>query len=361
MGGCDTNGLLPFHRQKKACGSFSYANNHSYNTKHRQHGYLTNEGLECVLRACWHKKAWKHQNVCRSGGKKRPSREDRPVEDFKTWQHHTGVCKQERLQPWWWRQRCLIALQKTSWKSSSGQQHHKSGLKMCQMISDRPPPMKDIRNGQIYRQKQYFTHVDLPLYFREGSVSLLWSERASRASCWSSKDPPALELCRLMWVCWDPAETLLRPHWDPTETWDITTPRQQRQLKTNVFLLNKCEKFYLIRVMVCSVWSNGGSEARPQHNKCSRTFKSISAAAVFKAPLRRACPSVLLLQPENSTTSSLRRSWKSWWAAGWRPRSCIHASQTLFPHLYFPVFYRYWSKVKGVHLENPVFAAHGQF
>lgn len=157
-------------------------------------------------------------------------------------------------------------------------------------------------------------------------------------------------------------ETPLRPCWDPTETWDITTPRQQRQVKRNVFSLNKCEKFSLIRVMVCSVWSNGGSETRPQHNECSRTFKSISAAAaVFKAPLRRACPSVLLLQPENSTTSSLRRSWKSWWAAGWRPRSCIHAPQTLFPHLYFPVFYRYWSKVKGVHLENPVFAAHGQF
>lgn len=194
------------------------------------------------------------------------------------------------------------------------------------MISVTPPPIKDIRNGQVYRQKQHFTHVDLPLHFREGSISLLWSERASRASCWSSKDPHALELCRLMWV-WDPAETLLRPR-DPTETWDITTPWQQRQVKTNVFSLNKCEKFSLIRVMVCSVWSSGASKARPQHNKCSRTFKSISAAAVFKASLRRVCPSVLLIQPENSTTSSLRRSWKSWWAAGLRPRSYIHALPT---------------------------------
>lgn len=133
------------------------------------------------------------------------------------------------------------------------------------------------------------------------------------------------------------------------------------RFKGNVFSFDKCEKFCLIHVMVCSVWSNDGSEARPQHNKSSRTFKSISAAAVFKSPLRRACPSVLQLQPENSTTSSLRRSWKSWWAAGWRPRSCIHAPQTLFLHLHFPEFDRYWSKVKGVHLENPVFAAHGQF
>lgn len=136
----------------------------------------------------------------------------------------------------------------------------------------------------------------------------------------------------------------------------------QCQVETKVFSLIKCEKFSLIRVMVCSVWSNAGSEGRPQH-KCSRTFKSISEAAVLKhiAPLRRACSSVFLFHTENSTALSLRRSWKSWRAAGWRPRSCIHTLQTLFPHLHFPIFYRYWNKVKGVHLENPVFAVHGQF
>lgn len=211
------------------------------------------------------------------------------------------------------------------------------------MISDRPPPIKDIRNGQIYRQKQHFTHVDLPLHFRDGSISLLWSERASRASCWSSKDPPLQTHVSVLRPRWDPTETPLRP--------EISWHHDNNvRFKGNVFSFNKCEKFCLIRVMVCSMWSNDGSEARPQHNKCSRTFKSISAAAVFKSPLRRACPSVLQLQPENSTTSSLRRSWKSWWAAGWRPRSCIHAPQTLFLHLHFPEFYRYWSKVKGVHL-----------
>lgn len=68
-------------------------------------------------------------------------------------------------------------------------------------------------------------------------------------------------------------ETPLRPRWDPAETWDITTPRQQRQVKTNGFSFHKCETFSLILVAACSVWSNGGSEARPQHQQVFEDFQ----------------------------------------------------------------------------------------